>query len=228
MLQRAGAQALQGRAPGLIPYSGGAPPLKIKKREKEKGTWRFRRRWLQNQKIPNLSLTLENPVSYGFQDRLPEHCPLPLQHPNQPFSLQCEAVYEAQKMPYRILPRHLPRKELKVSSESKDRAKEARVQSTGRTQGLDKGGPSFIMGKIVMVHLLCSRHFCRGWRQNKKQMKQGILLFSVPRAMWPVWYRSRCAWGHLNQSCGVREGFLEKGLWKLNPTGYRRTIRLTK
>lgn len=39
-----------------------------------------------------------------------------LQHPNQPYSLQCEAVYEAQKMPYRILPKHLPRKELKVAT----------------------------------------------------------------------------------------------------------------
>ncbi|XP_016073485.1 PREDICTED: integrin alpha-5 [Miniopterus natalensis] len=37
-----------------------------------------------------------------------------LQREHQPFSLQCEAVYEALKMPYRILPRQLPRKELLV------------------------------------------------------------------------------------------------------------------
>ncbi|NIG59277.1 integrin alpha-5 [Pontoporia blainvillei] len=39
-----------------------------------------------------------------------------LQREHQPFSLQCEAVYEALKMPYRILPRQLPRKELQVAT----------------------------------------------------------------------------------------------------------------
>ncbi|EPQ09532.1 Integrin alpha-5 [Myotis brandtii] len=39
-----------------------------------------------------------------------------LQREHQPFSLQCEAVYEALKMPYRILPRQLPRKELLVAT----------------------------------------------------------------------------------------------------------------
>ncbi|XP_036312772.1 integrin alpha-5 isoform X3 [Pipistrellus kuhlii] len=39
-----------------------------------------------------------------------------LQREHQPFSLQCEAVYEALRMPYRILPRQLPRKELLVAT----------------------------------------------------------------------------------------------------------------
>uniref|UniRef100_A0A673TK83 Integrin subunit alpha 5 n=1 Tax=Suricata suricatta TaxID=37032 RepID=A0A673TK83_SURSU len=39
-----------------------------------------------------------------------------LQREHQPFSLQCEAVYEALKMPYRILPQQLPRKELQVAT----------------------------------------------------------------------------------------------------------------
>lgn len=39
-----------------------------------------------------------------------------LQREHQPFSLQCKAVYEALKMPYRILPQHLPRKELQVAT----------------------------------------------------------------------------------------------------------------
>lgn len=39
-----------------------------------------------------------------------------LQREHQPFSLQCEAVYEALKMPYKILPRQLPQKELQVAT----------------------------------------------------------------------------------------------------------------
>uniref|UniRef100_A0A8C5NYI2 Integrin alpha 5 (fibronectin receptor alpha) n=1 Tax=Jaculus jaculus TaxID=51337 RepID=A0A8C5NYI2_JACJA len=39
-----------------------------------------------------------------------------LQREQQPFSLQCEAVYEALKMPYRILPRQLPQKKLQVAT----------------------------------------------------------------------------------------------------------------
>uniref|UniRef100_A0A5G2R957 Integrin alpha-5 n=1 Tax=Sus scrofa TaxID=9823 RepID=A0A5G2R957_PIG len=39
-----------------------------------------------------------------------------LQREHQPFSLQCEAVYQALKMPYRILPRQLPQKELQVAT----------------------------------------------------------------------------------------------------------------
>ncbi|KAB0365852.1 hypothetical protein FD754_010008 [Muntiacus muntjak] len=39
-----------------------------------------------------------------------------LQRAHQPFSLQCEAVYEALKMPYKILPRQLPQKELQVAT----------------------------------------------------------------------------------------------------------------
>ncbi|XP_027449058.1 integrin alpha-5 [Zalophus californianus] len=39
-----------------------------------------------------------------------------LQREHQPFSLQCDAVYEALKMPYRILPQQLPRKELQVAT----------------------------------------------------------------------------------------------------------------
>ncbi|PNI89930.1 ITGA5 isoform 3, partial [Pan troglodytes] len=35
---------------------------------------------------------------------------------HQPFSLQCEAVYKALKMPYRILPRQLPQKERQVAT----------------------------------------------------------------------------------------------------------------
>uniref|UniRef100_A0A8C0L430 Integrin subunit alpha 5 n=1 Tax=Canis lupus dingo TaxID=286419 RepID=A0A8C0L430_CANLU len=38
-----------------------------------------------------------------------------LQREHQPFSLQCEAVYEALRMPYRILPQQLPRRELQVN-----------------------------------------------------------------------------------------------------------------
>uniref|UniRef100_A0A2K5EY59 CD49 antigen-like family member E n=1 Tax=Aotus nancymaae TaxID=37293 RepID=A0A2K5EY59_AOTNA len=39
-----------------------------------------------------------------------------LQRKHQPFSLQCEAVYKALKMPYRILPRQLPQKERQVAT----------------------------------------------------------------------------------------------------------------
>ncbi|XP_040835955.1 integrin alpha-5 isoform X1 [Ochotona curzoniae] len=39
-----------------------------------------------------------------------------LQKKHQPFSLQCEAVYQALRMPYRILPQQLPRKELQVAT----------------------------------------------------------------------------------------------------------------
>ncbi|XP_021778953.2 integrin alpha-5 isoform X3 [Papio anubis] len=39
-----------------------------------------------------------------------------LQREHQPFSLQCEAVYKALKMPYRILPRQLPQKERQVAT----------------------------------------------------------------------------------------------------------------
>ncbi|XP_023584857.1 integrin alpha-5 [Trichechus manatus latirostris] len=39
-----------------------------------------------------------------------------LQREHQPFSLQCEAVFKALKMPYRILPRQLPQKELQVAT----------------------------------------------------------------------------------------------------------------
>ncbi|XP_075863444.1 integrin alpha-5 [Microcebus murinus] len=39
-----------------------------------------------------------------------------LQKEHQSFSLQCEAVYEALKMPYRILPRQLPKKKLQVAT----------------------------------------------------------------------------------------------------------------
>ncbi|XP_037370808.1 integrin alpha-5 [Talpa occidentalis] len=39
-----------------------------------------------------------------------------LHREHQTFNLQCEAVYEALKMPYRILPRQLPRKELQVAT----------------------------------------------------------------------------------------------------------------
>ncbi|XP_016835285.2 integrin alpha-5 isoform X1 [Cricetulus griseus] len=39
-----------------------------------------------------------------------------LQREHQPFSLQCEAVYEALKMPYQILPRQLPQKKLQVAT----------------------------------------------------------------------------------------------------------------
>ncbi|XP_021507764.2 integrin alpha-5 isoform X1 [Meriones unguiculatus] len=39
-----------------------------------------------------------------------------LQREHQPFSLQCEAVYEALKMPYQILPRQLPQKKLLVAT----------------------------------------------------------------------------------------------------------------
>ncbi|XP_009002158.2 integrin alpha-5 isoform X1 [Callithrix jacchus] len=39
-----------------------------------------------------------------------------LQRKHQPFSLQCEAVYKALKMPYRILPRLLPQKEYQVAT----------------------------------------------------------------------------------------------------------------
>nr|XP_003405118.1 integrin alpha-5 [Loxodonta africana] len=39
-----------------------------------------------------------------------------LQREHQPFSLQCEAVFEALKMPYRILPRQLPQKKLQVAT----------------------------------------------------------------------------------------------------------------
>lgn len=39
-----------------------------------------------------------------------------LQREYQPFSLQCEALYEALKMPYQILPRQLPQKKLQVAT----------------------------------------------------------------------------------------------------------------
>ncbi|VTJ53709.1 integrin alpha-5 [Marmota monax] len=39
-----------------------------------------------------------------------------LQKEHQSFSLQCEAVFEALKMPYRILPQQLPQKKLQVST----------------------------------------------------------------------------------------------------------------
>ncbi|XP_042555010.1 integrin alpha-5 [Dipodomys spectabilis] len=39
-----------------------------------------------------------------------------LQREHQPLSLQCEAVYEAMKMPYRILPQQLPQKRLQVAT----------------------------------------------------------------------------------------------------------------
>ena len=49
------------------------------------------------------------------------------QREHQPFSLQCEAVYEALKMPYRILPQQLPRKELVVGPGPEAWAKEDRA-----------------------------------------------------------------------------------------------------
>uniref|UniRef100_A0A5F9CPL2 Integrin subunit alpha 5 n=1 Tax=Oryctolagus cuniculus TaxID=9986 RepID=A0A5F9CPL2_RABIT len=39
-----------------------------------------------------------------------------LQKQQQPFSLQCEAVYKALRMPYRILPQQLPQRELQVAT----------------------------------------------------------------------------------------------------------------
>lgn len=57
------------------------------------------------------------------------------QREHQPFSLQCEAVYEALKMPYRILPQQLPRKELLVGPGPEAWAKEDRAQSAGPGTG---------------------------------------------------------------------------------------------
>lgn len=48
----------------------------------------------------------------------------------QPFSLQCEALYEALKMPYQILPRQLPQKKLQVSSGSGVWIKEGKLKNS--------------------------------------------------------------------------------------------------
>lgn len=47
----------------------------------------------------------------------------------QPFSLQCEAVYEALKMPYQILPQQLPQKKLQVSSRPEVCIKEGKLKN---------------------------------------------------------------------------------------------------
>uniref|UniRef100_A0A452U3R1 Integrin subunit alpha 5 n=1 Tax=Ursus maritimus TaxID=29073 RepID=A0A452U3R1_URSMA len=66
-----------------------------------------------------------------------------LQREHQPFSLQCDAVYEALKMPYRIPPQQLPRKELQVATA---------VQWT-KAEG-SHGVPLWIIILAVLVGLL--------------------------------------------------------------------------
>ncbi|XP_004716955.2 integrin alpha-5 [Echinops telfairi] len=66
-----------------------------------------------------------------------------LQRQHQPFSLQCQAVYKARKMPYRILPQELPSKELQVATA---------VQWT-KAEG-NHGAPLWIIILAILIGLL--------------------------------------------------------------------------
>lgn len=67
------------------------------------------------------------------------------QREHQPFSLQCEAVYQALKMPYRILPRQLPQKELQVSLGPEVWAQGGRVLGLGCDRGRPNYGHEYLL-----------------------------------------------------------------------------------